>query len=95
MSFFKNTDNWIQQTTENNAEQLSYDTKRMNNEDISMFNVEKRPRTSNILHLKNKIPKYDHTLEAFIRETSAANVYLRNKVIELEEKIKKLEENNN
>ncbi len=67
----------------------------MNKEDISMFNVEKKPRSRNILHLKHKITKYDHTLEEFIRETSAANVYLRNKVIELEEKIKKFEENNN
>jgi len=88
---FKKTSEWIRQTHENMNEERAYRTALANNESLGFFKIEKRARTSNKLVLKHDIPKYDNTLYNFISETSLTITNLNNRIIELEHKLKELE----
>jgi hypothetical protein len=91
MSYLNNTKNWIIKTHENIDEEKEYKTKRANNEDISMFKTRSNRCSRGILVPKHNIVQYDQTMYNFINETSAMYDHLNNRIIELEEKLKNLE----
>lgn len=91
MSDFKQTNEWIRKTRENKTEEQLYATKLANKESTAMFNVIKRPRTRNTLITSHNIDKYDQTMYTFITETSEMFNVLKNRIVELEEKLEKLE----
>jgi hypothetical protein len=91
MSDFKQTNEWIRKTCENKTEEQLYVTKLANKESTSMFNVIKRPRCGKQLIPSHTIDKYDQTMFTFITETSEMFNVLKNRIVELEEKLAKLE----
>ena len=83
---FKNTNDWIQKTHENWRNEQEYNTKLNNNEDTSMFNINKKPRSQTTLLPIHSIPQYDATLYRFIIETTQTISKLNERILELEKK---------
>ena len=83
---FKNTSEWIKKTEENKLHEQEYRRKIANNEDVSMFNIVKKPRTANLLVPIHNIKKYDDTLYNFILETTQTIEKLNERIAELEKK---------
>jgi len=83
---FKNTSEWIQKTQENKLHEQEYYKRLSNNEDVSMFNVIKKPRTAKMLVPIHHIPQYDATLYKFILETTQTIEKLNERIAELEKK---------
>jgi hypothetical protein len=91
MSGFEKTNEWIRQTNENKAEEQAYATKIANGESTDMFNVIKRARTGRKLITRHNIDKQDQTMYDFITETTEMFNFLKNRIVELEEKLEKIE----
>lgn len=91
MDSFENTNNWIKKTHENMCHEKEYRKKIENKEDTSSFNV-RRNRTSKNLIPIHDIPKYDATIHNFIIETTQTIFELNTKIVELEEKLEKKNE---
>ncbi len=91
MSYLKKTSEWIRKTQENIEQEQEYKKKLANNESTSMFNVVRRARTGVRLVPIHEITNYDGTLYEFIKESSAMCTKLTERVMELEDKIKELE----
>ena len=91
MPGFQQTNEWIRKTCENKTEEQLYAKKIANNESTDMFNVVKRARTGRKLITSHNIEQYDQTMYTFITETSEMFNFLKNRIVELEEKIEKLE----
>jgi len=91
MSYLKRTSEWVHKTQENIAQEQEYKKKLENNESTSMFNVVRRARTGVRLVPIHEIRNYDSTLYEFIKESSAMCTKLTERVMQLEDKIKELE----
>ena len=83
---FKNTTEWIQKTQENKLHEQEYYKRLSNNEDVSMFKVNKRPRSAAVLVPIHSISQYDATLYKFILETTQTIQKLNERIAELEKK---------
>ena len=90
MNQFKKSHEWMCKTNENMTQEHEYKRKRANNEDTTMFST-RRSRGGPILIPKHNIPICDQTLTVFISETLEIHTHLKNKIIELEDKIQQLE----
>ena len=68
MSHLQKTNDWVRKTQENIAQEEEYKKKVANKENISMFKVERRARTSNRLVPIHDVSTYDNTIYNFIND---------------------------